>query len=85
MSASESSSGAASSGLPDTSVLLSFALGVFFAGAAAVAVRFTVAELAPFVTVSLGALLVLAAVFVGALSGGTDKQAGVEEPAAESR
>jgi drug/metabolite transporter (DMT)-like permease len=59
-----------------------------------------VVVLAPFVTVPLGALLageemtaglllgallVLAAVFVGVLSGGTDKQAGVEEPAAESR
>jgi drug/metabolite transporter (DMT)-like permease len=55
--------------------------------------------LAPFVTVPLGALLageeisaglvlggllVLAAVFVGALSGGKDKQAKVEAPAAES-
>ncbi len=48
MSASKSSRGATSSNLPDTPVLLSFVLGVFLAGAAAVAVRFTVEELAPF-------------------------------------
>lgn len=39
---------AVNSGVPSSSVLLSFALWVFVAGASAVAVRFTVVELAPF-------------------------------------
>ncbi|NCF69360.1 MAG: EamA family transporter [Chloroflexi bacterium] len=48
MGTSKSPGGTAASGLPDTSVLLAFILAVFLAGANAVAVRFTVAELAPF-------------------------------------
>jgi drug/metabolite transporter (DMT)-like permease len=44
----ESSGSAASGSLPNTSVLLAFLLSVIFAGANAVAVRFTVEEMDPF-------------------------------------
>lgn len=48
MDVNESSGSAASGSLPNISVLLAFLLSVIFAGANAVAVRFTVAEMAPF-------------------------------------
>lgn len=48
MTARDSSSGTATNGVPEVSVLLAFILAIFLAGANAVAVRFTVAELAPF-------------------------------------
>jgi drug/metabolite transporter (DMT)-like permease len=48
LDAKESTAGGAGRGLPGTSVLIAFILTVFLAGANAVAVLFTVAELAPF-------------------------------------
>ena len=48
MGASESADGVASTGTPNTRVLLAFILAVVLGGANAVAVRFTVEELAPF-------------------------------------
>jgi drug/metabolite transporter (DMT)-like permease len=44
----EKTTGEAAGSLPNTPVLLAFAISVFLAGANAVAVRFTVEELAPF-------------------------------------